>query len=398
MMPANRSDIMEQELKTEKLPIKMWLNDVESGALEQACNLANFPYAVHHIALMPDCHQGFGMPIGGVMATREVIVPNAVGVDIGCGMCAVQTSLTEITAPQLRKLFSTIRSRIPLGHRHHKHSQDPSRMPTLEGDRPMPVVRREYRSATRQVGTLGGGNHFIEVQKGSDGQIWIMIHSGSRNIGKQVADYYNRLAVKLNDEWKSPVPRSHQLAYLPLDSEAGQQYIREMNYCVDFAFANRKLMMDNSLDVFKSFFGKDFRSAPMINIAHNYAAFEKHFGQDVVLHRKGATKADKDTIGIIPGSQGANSYIVRGKGNRDSFASCSHGAGRTMGRKEAIRTLNLAEEVKKLEEKGILHAIRSQRDLEEATSAYKDIAQVMELQSDLVDVLVELRPLAVIKG
>lgn len=389
---------MIQELKTEKLPIKMWLNDVESGALEQARNLANFPYAVHHIALMPDCHQGFGMPIGGVMATREVIVPNAVGVDIGCGMCAVQTSLTDITAPQLRKLFSSIRSRIPLGHRHHKHSQDPSRMPPVEDDRPMPVVRREYRSATRQVGTLGGGNHFIEVQKGSDGQIWIMIHSGSRNIGKQVADYYNRLAIKLNDEWKSPVPRSHQLAYLPLDHEAGQQYIREMNYCVDFAFANRKLMMDNCLNVFRSFFGKDFRSAPLINIAHNYAAFENHFGQDVVIHRKGATKADKDTIGIIPGSQGANSYIVRGKGNKASFESCSHGAGRTMGRKEAIRTLNLAEEVKKLEDKGVLHAIRSQRDLEEATSAYKDIGQVMELQGDLVDVMVELRPLAVIKG
>ncbi len=391
-------DDMQKELKTEKLPIKMWLDEVESGALEQARNLANFPYAVKHIALMPDCHQGFGMPIGGVMATREVIVPNAVGVDIGCGMCAVQTSLTEITAPQLRKLLSAVRSRIPLGHRHHKHGQDPERMPPVDEDRPMPVVRREYKSATRQVGTLGGGNHFIEVQKGSDGQIWIMIHSGSRNIGKQVADHYNRLATKLNAEWNSPVPRSHQLAYLPLDSEAGQQYIREMNYCVDFAFANRKLMMDNTLDVFKSFFGKDFRFAPMINIAHNYAAFENHFGQDVVVHRKGATKADQDTIGIIPGSQGANSYIVKGKGNKDSFESCSHGAGRTMGRKEAIRTLNLSEEVRKLEEKGILHAIRSQRDLEEATSAYKDISQVMELQDDLVEVLVELHPLAVIKG
>ena len=376
----------------------MWLDDVEEGALAQAKNLANFPYAVKHIALMPDCHQGFGMPIGGVMATREVIVPNAVGVDIGCGMCAVQTSLTELSRKQLLDLLEGIRSQIPLGHRHHKNSQDPARMPDKGLPGSMPVVEREYRSATRQIGTLGGGNHFIEIQKGSDGQIWIMIHSGSRNIGKQVADHYNRLAVKLNEKWRSPVPRTHQLAYLPLDSGEGRRYIREMNYCVDFAFASRKLMMDRTIRVFESFTGPDFRTAPMINIAHNYAAFENHFGEDVVVHRKGATKADRDTTGIIPGSQGANSYIVKGKGNADSFNSCSHGAGRTMGRKQAIRTLDLAVEVKKLEEKGVLHAIRKQSDLEEAASAYKDISRVMELQRDLVDVMVELTPMAVIKG
>ncbi len=389
---------MIKTIETEKLPIRMWLDDVEEGALSQAKNLANFPYAVKHIALMPDCHKGFGMPIGGVMATREVIVPNAVGVDIGCGMCAVQTSLSELPRKQLLELLSGIRSRIPLGHRHHKNSQDPGRMPDTGKRGSMPVVQREFRSATRQIGTLGGGNHFIEIQKGTDGQIWIMIHSGSRNIGKQVADHYNRLAVKLNEKWKSPVPRSHQLAYLPLGSEEGKRYIREMNYCVDFAFASRKLMMDRTIQVFESVVGRGFKTAPMINIAHNYAAFENHFGEDVVVHRKGATKADMDTTGIIPGSQGANSYIVKGKGNRDSFNSCSHGAGRTMGRKQAIRSLDLAAEVKKLEEKGVLHAIRKQSDLEEAASAYKDISHVMELQRDLVDVLVELSPLAVIKG
>ena len=389
---------MVRELKTEKLPIKMWIDDVEAGALEQAMNLANFPYAVSHISLMPDCHKGFGMPIGGVMATRDVIVPNAVGVDIGCGMCAVQTSLTEIPGKQLKNILNDIRSRIPLGFKHHKKSQDPSRMPPVDENEPMPVVNREYRSAMHQVGTLGGGNHFIEVQKGSDGRIWIMIHSGSRNIGKQVADYYNKMAIKLNQKWNSPVPKSHQLAYLPLDSNEGRQYIREMNYCVDFALASRRLMMDRSLEVFENHFGEAFKSAPMINIAHNYAAFENHFGQDVVVHRKGATKADRDTVGIIPGSQGANSYIVKGKGNKDSFESCSHGAGRTMGRKQAIRSLDLQEETRKLNEKGILHAIRSQRDLDEASSAYKDITKVMELQQDLVDILVELEPMAVIKG
>ncbi len=389
---------MIREIKTEKLPIKMWVEDIEQGALEQARNLANFPFAVRHVALMPDCHQGFGMPIGGVMATKGVIVPNAVGVDIGCGMCALQTSLEDIKRDELKQLLAGIRSMVPLGHRHHKKSQDPRRMPPVEGRGPIPVVMREYKSATRQLGTLGGGNHFIEIQKGSDGRIWIMVHSGSRNIGKQVADHYNRLAVKLNQEWGSPVPRSHQLAYLPLDSREGKQYISEMNYCIEFAYASRKLMMDNTVGVFRSFFGSELKIAPVINIAHNYAAVEEHFGMELVVHRKGATKADKDTTGIIPGSQGANSYIVKGKGNKESFNSCSHGAGRTMGRKEAIRSLDLREEVRKLEEKGIVHAIRSQRDLEEASSAYKDISKVMALQSDLVEVLVELKPLAVIKG
>ncbi|MFP4691857.1 MAG: RtcB family protein [Bacteroidales bacterium] len=389
---------MVKTIVTEKLPIRMWLDNVEEGAMEQAKNLANFPFAIQHIALMPDCHKGFGMPIGGVMATRDVIVPNAVGVDIGCGMCAVQTSLSELSGKQLISLLTGIRSQIPLGHLHHKNSQDAERMPGMKGRIPMPVVEREYRSATRQIGTLGGGNHFIEIQKGSDGQVWIMIHSGSRNIGKQVADHYNRLAVKLNEKWKSPVPRSHQLAYLPLNTDEGRCYVREMNYCVDFALASRRLMMDRIIQVVESIAGPGFKTAPMINIAHNYAAFENHFGQDVVIHRKGATRADKDTIGIIPGSQGTNSYIVKGKGNPDSFNSCSHGAGRIMGRKEAIRSLDLATEVKKLEEKGVLHAIRSQRDLEEAASAYKDISMVMELQRDLVDIMVELTPMAVIKG
>lgn len=389
---------MQKEIKTERLPIKLWLDDIESGALEQARNLANLPFAFRHIALMPDCHQGFGMPIGGVLATRDVIIPNAVGVDIGCGMCAVQTSLREIDHPTLKSLMAGIRELVPLGFKRHKQRQDTARMPEVEFPEDMPVVSQEYDSATYQVGTLGGGNHFIEVQKGSDGQIWIMVHSGSRNIGKQVADHYNRLAVKLNEQRQHPLPKSWQLAALEVDSGPGRQYIREMNYCIDFAFANRRLMMDNILGVFSDAFGGEFRAAPMINIAHNYAAPETHFGQSVIVHRKGATRASKDTTGIIPGSQGANSYIVRGKGNKDSFESCSHGAGRVMGRKEAIRSLDLKEEIRRLDEKGVIHAIRSKGDLEEAASAYKDITQVMKNQDDLVDILVELKPLAVIKG
>jgi tRNA-splicing ligase RtcB (3'-phosphate/5'-hydroxy nucleic acid ligase) len=389
---------MPREIHTERLPIKLWLDDVEPGALEQARNLANLPFAFRHIALMPDCHQGFGMPIGGVLATREVIIPNAVGVDIGCGMCAVQTSLQEADAKTLKSLMHDIRELVPLGFKRHNKPQDLSRMPEIEFPGDMPVVSQEYESATYQVGSLGGGNHFIEVQKGSDGQVWVMVHSGSRNIGKQVADHYNRLAVQLNEQQRNPLPKSWQLAALALDSGPGRQYIREMNYCIDFAFANRRLMMDNILSVFADHFGGDFRAAPMINIAHNYAVLENHYGQQVMVHRKGATKASRETTGIIPGSQGANSYIVRGKGNKESFESCSHGAGRTMGRKEAIRTLDLETEIRKLDKKGVIHAIRSKGDLEEAASAYKDIARVMKNQEDLVDILVELQPLAVIKG
>ena len=389
---------MIREIKDEPLPIKLWLNDVEAGALEQARNLARLPFAFSHIALMPDCHKGFGMPIGGVLATREVIIPNAVGVDIGCGMCAVKTSLEEIDTSTLKELMSGIRELVPLGFKHHNKPQDDKRMPDKNRMGQMPVVNREYDSATCQIGTLGGGNHFIEVQKGSDGFIWIMVHSGSRNIGKQVADHYNRLAIKLNQEWKSTVPRTAQLAWLPLDSPEGREYFSEMNYCIEFALANRRLMMDNILSVFEKTFKGDFKADPMINIAHNYASNENHFGQDVIVHRKGATLARKDTIGIIPGSQGANSYIVKGKGNPESFESCSHGAGRKMGRREAIRSLDLKKEIKKLDDQGIIHAIRRAGDLEEASGAYKDIQVVMKNQDDLVDILVELKPLAVIKG
>ncbi len=389
---------MIKEIKTERLPIKMWVNEIEDGAMEQAKNLANLPFVFKHIALMPDCHQGFGMPIGGVMAARDVIIPNAVGVDIGCGMCAVQTSLKEIDRKTLIELLNDIRLHIPLGFKHHKKPQSHDYMPQDYDIDKLNVVRREYDRATYQLGTLGGGNHFIEIQNGSDGMIWIMVHSGSRNIGKQVADYYNRLAINLNEKWKSPVPRKVQLAYLPLKTDEAQLYIKEMNYCVDFAFANRKLMMKNIIEVFENTFGKDFRTAPVINIAHNYASIEEHFGEKVVVHRKGATYAGEGTTGIIPGSQGANSYIVKGKGNRDSFKSCSHGAGRVMGRKQAIRSLDLKAEIKNLNEKNIIHSIKSQKDLDEAASAYKDIYEVMKLQEDLVEVLLELEPMAVIKG
>jgi tRNA-splicing ligase RtcB (3'-phosphate/5'-hydroxy nucleic acid ligase) len=401
-------------ITTERLPIKMWLEEIEDGAMDQIKNLANLPFAFHHVAIMPDSHQGYGMPIGGVLATRDVIIPNAVGVDIGCGMCAVKTSLTDIDTETLKKIMGEIRKIVPVGFEHQKENQDKHLMPAptnffiypdnetptmmlMSIEKDYPIISREYKSALKQIGTLGGGNHFIEIQKGSDGHIWIMIHSGSRNLGKQVADHYNKIAVELNKKWFSEVPINQELSFLPVDSDEGKSYIREMNYCVDFALANRKLMMDNILKMFALVLGAVV-TIETINIAHNYARLENHFGQNVWVHRKGATLASEDTIGIIPGSQGTKSYIVNGKGNCDSFNSCSHGAGRKMGRAQAQKNLNLEEEIKKLDNQGIVHGVRHINDLDEASGAYKDIDVVMKNQEDLVEILVELQPLGVIKG
>ena len=226
-----------------------------------------------------------------------------------------------------------------------------------------------------------------------------MLHSGSRNLGKQVADHYNKIAVALNKKWHSGIPTNWQLAFLPIDSDEGQSYLKEMNYCIEFALANRKLMISRITDIFNDILNwKKIDLNKMINIVHNYVRIENHFGENVWIHRKGATSAKKDEIGIIPGSQGTASYIVRGFGNPESFTSCSHGAGRMMSRKAAKRNLDFASEVKNLEEKGIIHSVRNIDSLDEAPGAYKDIDLIMAEQSDLIEIVHKLQPLAVIKG
>ena len=380
------------------LVIKSWCDNPEEGAIEQAKHLARLPFAFKQICLMPDTHLGYGMPIGGVLATRKVIIPNAVGSDIGCGMIAAKTNLVEIDTTTLKSIMSAVRKTVPVGFNRHKDKQDIGFMPSLLGRAEyLEIVENQLHNAVYQIGTLGGGNHFIEIQRGNDGYIWIMVHSGSRNLGKQVADYYNKLAVDLNAKYFSTVPKEWELAFLPIDSDSGQAYLSEMQYCVDFALANRKLMLNRISDIFTLQTPGIVFEEP-INIAHNYATLENHFGQNVLVHRKGATSAKIGELGIIPGSQGTSSYIVKGKGNPESFESCSHGAGRRMGRNEARRTLSLADEQNRLDSKGIIHAIRGVQDLDEASGAYKDIDIVMQEQSDLVDIVVKLEPLAVIKG
>ena len=395
---------MKQVITSEKKPIKLWLDDIEDGALEQAKNLANLPFTFKHVAIMPDAHQGYGMPIGGVLATEGVVIPNAVGVDNGCGMCAVQTpwKVNDISRAQLVKIKAEIEKRIPVGFSIHKEIQSAffAFEDNLE-DSVVPAIYRtdEHTKAGKSIGTLGGGNHFIEIQKDTNDNIWIMIHSGSRNLGFRIANHYNKVAIELNKQWYGVVPKEYQLAYLPVDDNAGKLYLKEMQYAVEFAFANRKLMMERVKGVFENVMENDHRFidlSKMINIAHNYARWENHFGKNVIVHRKGATSAKEGEIGIIPGSQGSKSYIVMGLGNVDSFKSCSHGAGRTMGRKQAIKSLNLSDELQKMG--NVIHNIKCEKDLDESVGAYKDIDVVMENQNDLVKVLVELTPLAVVKG
>ena len=230
---------------------------------------------------------------------------------------------------------------------------------------------------------------------GSDGYIWFMIHSGSRNLGKQVAERYDAIAKKLNAVWHSSVPKDVNLAYLPVDSEEGMLYIREMEYCLLFAKANRQMMAEIIKGIFKAHTDADTETE--YDIHHNYASLEHHMGSNVWVHRKGATRAYKDEIGLIPGSQGTSSYVIKGRGNILSFQSCSHGAGRTMSRTKAQATLNLEDEIKRLDDQGIIHGIKCKDDLDEAAGAYKSIDEVMTNQADLVDIVVKLTPLAVVK-
>ena len=381
-------------------PVKIWANSVDAKAMQQIENLTTLPFLFHHLAIMPDVHAGMGMPIGGVLACKDVVIPNAVGVDIGCGMCAVKSNykVTDISQDVLRKkIMNGIRQRIPLGMAHHTQPQPETCLPNGHEVERMEVVKRRQSAIVYEVGTLGGGNHFIELQKDEEGNLWVMLHSGSRNLGKLVCEHYNKLAQQLNARWHTVVDEKLRLPFLPVGSAEFKNYWAEMQYCIDFALCNRSLMMQRIQEVITDALpGIAFE--PMINIAHNYAAWENHYGQNVIVHRKGATLAREGMVGIIPGSQGTASYIVEGLGNAASFNSCSHGAGRVLSRTAAIASLDMQAEVAQLEAKGIVHAIRSQDDMQEATGAYKDIEEVIANQTDLIKVKTRLLPIAVIKG
>jgi tRNA-splicing ligase RtcB (3'-phosphate/5'-hydroxy nucleic acid ligase) len=398
--------------KKQRVPIKSWCGDIEESALQQALALSNHPAVYSHVALMPDAHAGMGMPIGGVIAMDGAVCPNAVGVDIGCGMCAVKTGykLGKVQG-HLKAIRDQIMRDIPVGFKHRKDwaADDESYqvlvadpLATKVTDKHLDFVAgwsddkvNEYTIRT-QIGTLGGGNHFIEIQKDEDNMVWMMIHSGSRNMGLQIAKHYNTIAMNLNKKWHSALP-DMGLAFLPLDTPEAQAYLAGMNFALDFAYTNRQVMMRLAAYAFKRNkleWPVDWET-DMINIHHNYASLERHYGRNVVIHRKGATLAREGTIGIIPGSMGTSSYIVRGKGNRESFMSCSHGAGRRMSRTQAKKSISMDSFRHQMKD---IEYTPKKDNLDEAPQAYKDIDAVMEQQQDLVDIVTKLSPLAVIKG
>ncbi len=399
-------------------PIKIWMKEQEFYSdpemVKQIEQTSRLPFIFDHVSLMPDGHVGFSCPIGTVAATKGVILPGLVGVDIGCGMMATKTSETDIELETLKNILGDIRNEIPVGFKHRETAVSEDRMPNMvevdDKEWDYPVVKgykdsilqlrnieSQYDSARKQLGTLGGGNHFLEGQRGSDGHIWYMIHSGSRNIGKQIADYYIKISKYYSEKFGYNIPKEWKLDGFPVDSEIGQSYLREMNFALEFAYLNRKMMSNCIFEIMQRYI-PGINIIETFNIHHNYANEEEHMGEKVWVHRKGATQAKSNQTGIIPGSQGTKSYIVRGKGNIESYESCSHGSGRLMGRNEARKRLNFEEQAQFLNDKGILHALRGESDLDEAPGAYKDIESVMSNQSDLVDVSVELIPLAVVKG
>lgn len=317
-----------------------------------------------------------------------------------CGMRFVKTTLRPESLlhhpKSLKKIINIIEKLVPVGRHHHKNPPENNLvLPSVFHH----VLQREEKNLDKQLGTLGGGNHFIEIQSGDDGHVGFMIHCGSRNFGKKVCDYYNKEAKKLNKLWRSNLDESWDLAFLPIGTYEARAYIEEMKVAMAFAFENRRLISERVKEAFKETIDCDFYED--LDINHNYAAIENHFGENVWVHRKGATRARKGEFGIIPGSMGTSSYIVEGCGNTDSFNSCSHGAGRVMGRLEASRSLNEQECNKAM--KGVLFRgwgtnRKGNVDLGEAPQAYKDIEDVMESQTDLVIPTVKLKPMAVVKA
>lgn len=388
----------------QRVPITSWLpvEEIEDGAMEQLRNAASHPEVALQVATMPDTHVGFGVSIGCVFPTVNAVLPNAVGVDIGCGMCAVRTGI-ELDPEQMEKRFwrtwsGAVNRNVPSGFNAHRSPQDLGELDrSLRAGELSHLVRDK---AAFQLGTLGGGNHFMEAQVDDAGVIWLVVHSGSRHTGLQIARHYNTLAVENTTARNLAVGKD--LASLPLDDQTGQDYLADMQWATDFALANRRQMMDRMLKSLHDTIEQLRVSnvdvpAPgeLINIHHNFASLETHGGIEVMVHRKGATSAQSGQLGIIPGSMGSSSYIVSGLGNEASLASCSHGAGRRMGRKQAKATIGEAEFSASL---AGTHSKASRNYIDEAPGAYKDIETVIGRQADLVEIVERLRPVITVKG
>ena len=392
--------------------VKMWVGDmeVEQAAIQQITNISTLPILAGHIAVMPDVHMGKGATVGSVIPTRSAIIPAAVGVDIGCGMCAVMTNLVADDLPDsLFALRNQIERDVPVGFNEHKAG-----IPSVSGpyadilrknlkktmDRydnlslKAKLGRADEKRIGRQIGTLGGGNHFIEICLDLDNRVWVMLHSGSRGIGNQIGTVAIELA-KDQAKVRAWGLADQDLAWLDEGTTEFDDYIEAMHWAQDYARFNRDTMMNLVLAALKHRFPKMKTVGEVVNCHHNFTSWEEHNDQGIWVTRKGAVSAKTGEMGIIPGSMGAKSFIVRGKGNKEAYCSCSHGAGRKMSRNQAKKLFTSLD----LEFQTAGVECRKDADvIDEIPGAYKDIDQVMAAQADLVDIVHTLKQILCIKG
>ena len=394
------------------VPIKSWTRGVpvDDKAREQLARAAQMPFIFKHVAAMPDVHVGIGATVGSVIPTKGAVIPAAVGVDIGCGMMAARTSLMAHDLPDnLEGIRVAIEQAVPHGRDVGRGKRDKGSW----GDPPPAIVaawatlverfdricekypRLKNTNNLKHLGTLGTGNHFIELCLDQEARVWVMLHSGSRGVGNAIGSYFIELAKQDMRKWFINLP-DEDLAYFPEGTDHFHDYVWAVNWAQDYAALNRRMMMTNVIAALRGQIAKPFEAElEAVNCHHNYVTRENHFGENVLVTRKGAVRAAKDVLGIIPGSMGAKSFIVRGLGNAESFHSCSHGAGRVMSRNEAKRQVSLAEHIRDTE------GVACRKDagvIDETPRAYKPIDAVMAAQADLVEIVHTLKQLVCVKG
>jgi tRNA-splicing ligase RtcB len=396
-----------QVIKDEgSLPIKAWTDTIEYSALDQLKNLARMPFiAKNGVAVMPDVHAGIGATVGSVIASHKAIIPAAVGVDIGCGMNAVRLSLKASDLPEsLKAVRDQIERDVPVGFSMHQRDRD---IESNWGERgelynrwldlfaEFPGLKAKSDNTAAQLGTLGGGNHFIEVCLDEKQDVWVVLHSGSRGTGNAIGRYFIEKAKEACAMWHIDLP-DNDLAYFPEGTTMFDDYTKAVEWAQNYAFENRAVMLERVIAALQKSIGKPFEvTSEAINCHHNYVAQENHFGQNLWVTRKGAIRAREGDLGIIPGSMGQRSYIVRGKGHPESYCSCSHGAGRVMSRTEAKRRFSLTDLIAQTE------GVECRKDdavIDEIPGAYKNIDTVMENQRDLVEVVHTLKQVLCVKG
>ena len=394
-----------QEINEGLVPVKVYAGEVEPAARKQLVNISKLPIVHHHVAAMPDVHLGIGATVGSVIPTVRAIIPAAVGVDIGCGMVATQLSLTanDVDERRLKRVFDQISRDVPVGFGQHDErdtrtqAAQPFKRPLARIlDKHPGIQKRVGKNSdwVRQLGTLGGGNHFIEVCLDESDRLWVMLHSGSRGIGNAIGTYFIELARRDAERNQLRLP-DRDLAYFPEGAQHFDDYVEAVAWAQDYARANRAEMIDLVLDALRRHLPPFEATTEAVNCHHNYVEREFHYGEHVWVTRKGAIRATEGELGIIPGSMGARSYIVRGKGRAESFHSCAHGAGRRMSRNEAKRKFSAGDVA--AQTAGVI-CRKDKGVVDEIPGAYKDLDEVMANQTDLVEVVHTLKQVVCVKG